>query len=174
MKNKFLTIWMLLTFCFLLTACGERVVKVENISSVSEADLEGIEYITVFEAVRSEDGRYCVDVYTSTDENGASYILPLADDFYGETQTFGVVGARSLTQYFNAKDFYENWWKAGIKNDEFVYNTRFSYRLNELGEITYLSEYDFYADNDVTTGTFEPDDEPDLTEETDEVEEILD
>lgn len=150
MKNRAFIFSLLFIVCLMFTGCGGNVVSPDEISNISQSDLEGIEYLSVYQVLPCSDGRYCIDVYTSQDENSDSYILPLADEFYGETQTFGVVGARSVTQYFDAKEFYEDWWKAGTKNNEFVYNTRFSYRLNDAGEITYLSEFDYYADTDVT------------------------
>ena len=167
MKKKIIVFSMLFVLCLTFTACGNDVISANDISNISESDLEGVEYLSVYQMLRSDDDRYCIDAYTSHEANAASYILPLAEEFYGETQTFGVVGARSVTQYFDAKEFYEEWWKAGVKNNEFVYNTRFSYRLNEMGEITYLSEYDYYADNDVTGASLTNDDDDDNNDDDD-------
>lgn len=167
MKKKIIAFSMLFVLCLTFTACGNDVISANDISNISESDLEGVEYLSVYQMLRSDDDRYCIDVYTSQEANATSYILPLAEEFYGETQTFGVVGARSVTQYFDAKEFYEEWWKAGVKNNEFVYNTRFSYRLNEMGEITYLSEYDYYADNDVTGASLTNDDDDDNNDDDD-------
>ena len=167
MKKKIIVFSMLFVLCLTFTACGNDVISANDISNISGSDLEGVEYLSVYQMLRSDDDRYCIDVYTSQEANAASYILPLAEEFYGETQTFGVVGARSVTQYFDAKEFYEEWWKAGVKNNEFVYNTRFSYKLNEMGEITYLSEYDYYADNDVTGASLTNDDDDDNNDDDD-------
>lgn len=159
MKNKKIVLASLIVLCLTFSACGGRVIETESISNISESDLDGVQYLAVYEVAPSEDGRYCIDCYTSTDADSVSYILPLSDDFYGETQTFEVVGARSVTQYFSGKEFYEEWWKNGVKNNEFVYNTRFSYKVNELGEISYLSEYDYYADTDITGSNLDSNDD---------------
>lgn len=144
--KKFLMLIGLLCVCLCLTACGNNV-------ELSKTPIQNMTKIRIKEVLPCSNGYAISFTAISGDfeaEPNTLYTLKMADDFSAEMQTFGVVGARSETQYDGAKKFYKEWWKKGLKDSYAVEDIACEYRLNETGEFEYISEYDSYKDNDVT------------------------
>ena len=144
--KKVLLLLGLLVVCVCLTACGNYV-------KLSETPIPNMAMIKIKEVLPCQNGYAVSFTAISGDfeaESDVVYTLKISSDFIAEMQTFEAVGARNVTQYMEAKEFYNNWWKNGLKNSYAVEDVVCEYSLDDFGDFKYISEYDYYKDNDVT------------------------
>lgn len=120
--------------CLMLAGCTENA----DMTDVSDITADALYLYDVKNgAVRAGE--------STSDSGDEGFWLPVSDDVYAEFQEPDLVGAWSPEQYFSASELAK-----GFKKGKIGVGSKFTWTVNDNGEIDGLYQVNYYENNSVT------------------------